>query len=389
MTKIRIGSTRKKIGKDGAFSLKHIDRNIDIKKADHIDEERVHLNDYWRNEKLGDINAGSQEDYIKSVYKKCFSKYIEKTNEKAIKSRHKERMIDVDKMLSKKRTAPEGTLLYFGDKNYYANREDHIAMRDEYIAKHNELYPNMPIICAETHCDERGAIHSSLWQIYIATDADGDLHYHQTDALKEAGFKNQNDRYKNAKADYTKKTREMIIEIAESRGYEIEKTARDNGGKSLEEYQREQAKKEYEAMKAFIVSDKQVQKSIKDAKRDRKGNYILTAEEMKNIARLALMKMQVNRYQDFLNNSTVAENERSEYKNKINSLEKEIDRVIAMKDERFDFVFDWLKERGLLEEMQRDFREKKEREKLMCEMKRENTIFRTYMHDSQDYDLTL
>ena len=135
-----------------------------------------------------------------------------------------------------------------------------------------------------------------------------------------------------------------------------------------------------------------MQKSIKDAKRDRKGNYILTAEEMENIARLALMKMQVNRYQDFLNNSTMEEKERSEYKNKINSLEKEIDRVINvvdMKDERLNFVADWLKERGLLEEMQRDFREKKEREKMMREMKRENTIFRTYMHDDQDYSLTL
>ena len=66
-----------------------------------------------------------------------------------------------------------------------------------------------------------------------------------------------------------------------------------------------------------------------------------------------------------------------------------IEIVNDMKDERLDFVVDWLKERGLLEEMQRDFREKKEREKMMREMKRENTIFRTYMHDDQDYSLTL
>lgn len=391
MRKMRLGSTRKRTGKDGTFSLNHVDRNFDITKADNIDISKVHENDYWKNPNMG-INGAkmTQKEFMIKCYEKLFENYIKKTNEKAIKSRHKERMINAEMMLKKPRTAPEGMLLYFGDKNGYAPRDIHIKMRDEFLAWHAEKYPNLVIPAAETHCDEKGAVHSSLWFVYCASDKDGDLYYNQTNCLKELGFKNNNARYDNAKKDYTKETREKLVEIAQKYGYEIELNPKAKGGQDLDDYKRDKAREEYEAIKQFIVKDKQIEKALNAFKRDKKGNYIITPQDMEKLAYTALQKTQIKTYEDALLSTSLSVVEKKKYESIIDSLKKEINDLTRMKDDRFDFIEKWLEERGLLQQLMKDYKDRRILEKTRLEMSRNNTIelladYKRYFDDLSDF----
>ena len=65
---------------------KHNDRNFDVTKSDHINQDRMHLNKYWN---LYGYEDRTFEEIEKMFYEKVYSKHIDAQNQRYIKGRKK------------------------------------------------------------------------------------------------------------------------------------------------------------------------------------------------------------------------------------------------------------------------------------------------------------
>lgn len=253
-TKKRANGHRSRKGTNGkVINAKHNDRNFDVSKADHINENLIDKNVIW---KYVDVNEGGEkeeekkaaeekkseretlDDYEEKVYEKYFSTALEKRNEKQIKARHKDRVQSMEQYRLNAKSCPEESIWTIGNRDNRIEPELLKKIWEEFTAWHKETYPNVLMLDATLHLDEPNAaphIHRrDVWRYEV----DGHWEISQKEALKSMGIERpdlskKESKYNNAKMTYTAQTRAKWIEIAEQHGIEIEKEPQEKSRSGL------------------------------------------------------------------------------------------------------------------------------------------------------------
>lgn len=255
--KKRANGHRSRKGTNGkVINAKHNDRNFDVSKADHINENLIDKNVVW---KYVDVNEGGEkeeekkaaeeqkseselretlDDYEEKVYEKYFSKALENRNEKQIKARHKDRVQTMEQYRLNAKFCPEESIWTIGNRDNRIEPELLQTIWEEFTAWHKETYPNVLMLDATLHLDEPNAaphIHRrDVWRYEV----DGHWEISQKEALKAMGIERpdlskKESKYNNAKMTYTAQTRAKWIEIAERHGIEIEKEPQEKSRSGL------------------------------------------------------------------------------------------------------------------------------------------------------------
>lgn len=119
-------------GKNGAYNPKHNDRKFDLKKSDHIDEERAKRNVYWdciqgfrtpmTPEQEQEI-MHSFEDVEKAYYNEHYMDFCLAQHERNEKNGHPERNKWPDDLRTNKKTCPEESLIQIGTMEKHVEPE--------------------------------------------------------------------------------------------------------------------------------------------------------------------------------------------------------------------------------------------------------------------------
>ena len=210
---------------------RHNDRTFDIKKAKHIDEEKMALNKYVcvHPEFLGDREKHPHPfaEAEKKFYSENFAEYLDQWNEKVRKQRNYSRRKNVNDLLNGSRTKPEETIIQLG------NIDDHPEDRGILLDIFNELqsYSNKithhhcKILDAALHMDE-STPHIHLRKVWMYKE-NGINMIGQEKALEHAGIglpypDLPASKYNNRKMVYDAMMRERLYQLCKERGLEID-----------------------------------------------------------------------------------------------------------------------------------------------------------------------
>lgn len=345
--------------KDGKVltKSKHNDRTFDISKASHIDVSRQDLNFYCMNPDLG-IDAKTFAEQESIFYESRFSEHISKTNERAIKSRHKERMISAESMQKNPRTCPEESLIYFGDKEHDVPREVMLQMVQEFLDWRKKEYPLCVSLNWALHCDENGAKHVHDRHVWLAHEKDGHLIINQNKSFAQMGYANSNKQYDNAKKDFSIRCREKQIEIARSHGFEIEEVPEyGKGGQDLADFKLKKAEERIAELEKMLAPDYQLEEIMKRAKPVpfRKGMVMLHEDELKEVAVLA-SQAKHEHLQNWARNRPLDKKKEDEMRFHFNKEMHSKDVIIKQLQMMVNFAEKWLESHGLAERFFRDFK---------------------------------
>ena len=344
--------------KGKVFSARHADRNFNTGRDKHIDPSLSHLNTYWTNPDLG-ITAKTFDEFEQKFYESRFAEHIAATNEKHEKTRHYERMIDARSLRNNSRTCVEDTLLYFGDKDNPLPDKERDEIVAEFIAWHQEKFPQCVILDYATHRDEPlSATHTEVRSCWCAVHEDGYLYPNQTKALEQMGHKNKGQKRDNAKMEYTRLCREKQAEILMAHGYAVELTPKhDKGGQKLEEFKRDKAIEERQEQEKFILSPEEVKKAETEIRPNKfnKDEVVMPKE----IARkLVVTSLERDRYKkeyettrDYKDKSI--DQEKMELRIQLNRERENHQETKNKLREITDFTKEFLVERGMLQAFQK------------------------------------
>lgn len=248
-------------GKDGAFSPLHNDRNFDLDKAEHINQDKTTGNWYWVCYKNMTFDAAE-----KKFYEQHFSAALQAKNERYTATGHKERCKTIEEYRSHKLYCPEEVILQVGKLGDTISPKTLLQACVDQANWELKKYPNVKILDMALHVDEQGAPHVHIRKVWVAHDKAGQEMVGQAAALREMGISAPHPekplgRHNNAKMTYTKECREHFIELCKEKNLEIEETPKDASktGLSLIEYQRRQELEQLEAEKgqyADMILDK-------------------------------------------------------------------------------------------------------------------------------------
>lgn len=201
-------------------SAKHNDRSFDHYPKPAEAENR-YLN--WTKENI------SFEEAEYKFYENHFAKHIEEVNAKAVKARHKERIIDVNKYLHALKSRPEEVIIEVGDKNNHVDKEKLREVYNEYLRWHRGRFPQVKLLDAAFHLDE-ATPHFHERRVYIYQNENGVEEVNQGKCLKAAGLSLPDptkpiSSKNNYKMTYSKICREAMIYICKNHGISIKKEA--------------------------------------------------------------------------------------------------------------------------------------------------------------------
>ncbi|MBQ6407950.1 MAG: hypothetical protein IJJ64_07925, partial [Butyrivibrio sp.] len=293
MAKVRVtnhnGRVSKKTGKP--YDPKHNDRNFDKENAENLldNPERKNIDHQW----LDDLDPDNKSQLFsmlhidketltneeaESLYYQIFyKKWLDDQNEKHLKSRHTERIKNMDMVRENKNYCPEEEILKIGKmEDEQVDPKVYDKCVDEYISFLKETYgTHLHILDWNTHSDEAGGMHTHIRWVWDYTDEkDGLLKIGQDKALEQLGFDlpdptQKRSRYNNRKQPFTAQNREKWLDICEAHGIEVERTADKKALRGQELYEMNQAnqniEKENERLTEAIKSLNTQKKGIEDA----------------------------------------------------------------------------------------------------------------------------
>lgn len=305
MAKVRVtnhnGRVSKKTGKP--YDPKHNDRSFDKENAENLldNPERKNIDHQWLDDLDPDKKSQlfsmlhidketlTNEEAESLYYQIFYKKWLDDQNEKHLKSRHTERIKNMDMVRENKNYCPEEAILKIGKmEDEQVDPEVYDKCVDEYISFLKETYgTHLHILDWNTHSDEAGGMHTHIRWVWDYTDEkDGLLKIGQDKALEALGFelpiqkdengnilyekdkdgnilyekdKDGNDikdkpvplrakrsRYINRKIPFTAQNREKWLDICESHGIEVEREADKKALRGQELYEMNQANQNIE-----------------------------------------------------------------------------------------------------------------------------------------------
>lgn len=260
------GRVSKKTGKP--YDPKHNDRNFDKENAENLldNPERKNIDHQWLDDLDPDKKSQlfsmlhidketlTNEEAESLYYQIFYKKWLDDQNEKHLKSRHTERIKNMDMVRENKNYCPEEEILKIGKmEDEQVDPEVYDKCVDEYISFLKETYgTHLHILDWNTHSDEAGGMHTHIRWVWDYTDEkDGLLKIGQDKALEQLGFNlpdptQKRSRYNNRKQPFTAQNREKWLDICEAHGIEVERTADKKALRGQELYEMNQANQNIE-----------------------------------------------------------------------------------------------------------------------------------------------
>ena len=233
MSKPRANGHRSRKGTNGKpTTAKHNDRDFDVSKAEHIQEDLIKQNEIY---KYADIKGKEQltlDQFEQKFYEQNFSEQLEKRNEKQIVDRHKNRVQTMEQFRKNAKFCPEESIWTIGNRDDKIPPEILKSAFEEFKKWHDEEFQNVVFLDAALHLDEPDAApHIHARQVWFANCFEnGKWHKEigQAAALEEMGIERpeptkKESRYNNAKVTYTAIVREKWLDICEAHGVDVER----------------------------------------------------------------------------------------------------------------------------------------------------------------------
>lgn len=208
-----------------AYSSKHNDRSFDTE-AENIISELTPNNITWHCYQSSYPNM-TFEEAEQTFYAYKFGEVLEQSNEKYIRSGHKERVKTMDEWRTSKMHCPEEVIIQVGKLDDTIDADTFKLCVDDYIRKMHEYCGSaMQILDYAIHVDE-AVPHAHIRRVWIA-DKDGVATTGQEQALKSIGVKLPNEaeapgRKNNRKMTFDADMREAWLDIIEARGIEVDR----------------------------------------------------------------------------------------------------------------------------------------------------------------------
>ncbi len=204
--------------KDG----RHNDRNFNIRKSDHIDEERSAENRYWTYN--GD-HESSFRDVELTFYRDMFTDVIEAQNARNNERRQSSRNKTVEDYYTNRKTRPEDVIIQIGDINEAVDADKLWELGERYVEDFTERYgKNCTLLDMAMHVDE-ATPHLHIRRTWHCIDENGNEKASEAGALEKLGFKPKGD--EQVKSDFPKKNfteveREALYGLCKELGIELE-----------------------------------------------------------------------------------------------------------------------------------------------------------------------
>lgn len=207
----------------------HNCRNYDLNESPHVIQERVSDNVYdcVYPEMADDFEAAE-----KRFYEEHFAKSLEIRNEKARKSRKKDRIMTMDQFRKSSRYRPTESIIQIGNLYDYPDPELLATAYKELESYEKEITKGrMVVLNSSLHLDESTPhIHQRKVFVYKERNPDGTtrLEIGKEKALEQAGIPlpfadEPESRFNNRLITYTAMIRDKFCEICKSLGLEIDK----------------------------------------------------------------------------------------------------------------------------------------------------------------------
>lgn len=198
----------------------HNDRNFDVTKSDHINQDRIYRNKYWN---IYGFEGRSFEEIEKMFYKNNYSEHIESQNRRYLQYRKKNLCLSLDDYYKAQRTRPEDLILQVGNKNQHISGEELWQIAMDYKEKFNEAYgTHCKILTMALHMDEVTP-HIHIRRAWLGEDKDGYTHASCRSALKQMGYdvdEVNSTKRNNAKTKFTERERNLFEDVC--RNHEID-----------------------------------------------------------------------------------------------------------------------------------------------------------------------
>lgn len=205
----------------------HNDRKFDLSKAEHIDQNLLHRNQY-----LCIYEGMDFDEAERKFYKKTFGDMIADINKRAEQSYHPERKTNVEKLLTSKKTMPENVIYQIGNRDNFKELDQKnvlVKVFNDFVIWHNEKFGNhVTMLNQSLHRDEPDCPdHIHVRQVWHYDDERGFKAIGQNKALEQMGYTlpdptQPRGRRNNLKMVYTAECRQKWLEICRKHGLELE-----------------------------------------------------------------------------------------------------------------------------------------------------------------------
>lgn len=200
----------------------HNDRNFDVTKSDHINQDRVSWNKYWN---IYGYENRSFEEIEKMFYEKNYSEHIDAQNQRYIEGRKKNLCVSLNDYYKAHRTRPEDLILQVGDKNQHITGEELWQVAMDYKEKFNQAYgAHCKILTMALHMDE-ATPHIHIRRAWIGEDKYGYAHASCRSALRQMGYdfdETETTKRNNAKTKFTERERSLFEDACKEHGIDID-----------------------------------------------------------------------------------------------------------------------------------------------------------------------
>ena len=296
--KPRVSRHNGRAGKHGVYNPKHNDRQFDVAHAENINQDRTRLNLYWdwqnglRNH---EENQSGQYPTFNQVerdfYEQRYGDYLAGQAARNVRAGHAGRNRTVDDLLSDARICPEETIYQIGKEGDCPPPEVLLEIIQEFMATIQERFgSHVHVLDWSLHLDETSP-HIHARQVFDIENRYGEIEPKQEKALEALGIplpfpEKKPGRQNNRKITFDSICRELLLNICEEHGLEVERDAIYGGRENREkndyiiQAQRERIA-ELEQRNAELTADNEAQSRIiaqKSAELDEKMEKLADAD---------------------------------------------------------------------------------------------------------------
>ena len=235
--KPRVSLHNGRAGKHGVYNPKHNDRQFDVAHADNIDKSRTNLNLYWDWQNgLRDHEANQSGQYPtfnqveRDFYEQRYGDYLAGQTARNIKAGHAGRNRTVDDLLADVRICPEETIYQIGKEGDCSPPAVLLEVIQEFMDTFQERFgKHVHILDWALHMDETSP-HIHARQVFDIENRYGEIEPKQEKALEALGIplpfpEKKPGKMNNRKISFDSMCRELLLNICEEHGLDVERDA--------------------------------------------------------------------------------------------------------------------------------------------------------------------
>lgn len=236
-TKHRVSRHNGRAGKHGVYNPKHNDRQFDVAHADNIDGNRTNQNLYWdwqnglrNHEENLSGNYPSFTQVERDFYEQRYDEYLAGQAARNAKAGHSKRNRTVDDLLADSRICPEETIYQIGKEGDCPPPEVLTAVVQEFMVTLTECFgSHVHILDWALHLDETSP-HIHARQVFDIENRYGEIEPKQEKALEALEIPlpfpdKKPGRQNNRKISFDSMCRELLLNICEEHGLDVEREA--------------------------------------------------------------------------------------------------------------------------------------------------------------------